>query len=84
MNTTKRDIIKIMMKEGYKFFGEFRGIDIEKEFRFTDVILTSTYLKFSKPDTGILYIHTKITALGRRALLITPCGNERTFAIRKF
>ncbi|MFQ9065576.1 MAG: hypothetical protein ACLR5O_00195 [Romboutsia timonensis] len=81
MNTTKRDIIKIMMKEGYRFAGEEVGDRLNKKYKFIDVPYYSKFLKFKKEGV-IIYIDTKLNALGRRIVKVQN-DNAKTFCTSK-
>lgn len=81
MNTTKRDIIKIMANEEYRFAGEEVGDSLNKKYKFIDVPYYSKFLKFKK-DNIIVYIDTKLNALGRRIVKVQN-DNAKTFCTNK-
>ena len=81
MNTTKRDIIKIMANEEYRFAGEEVGDSLNKKYKFIDVPYYSKFLKFKK-DNIIVYIDTKLNALGRRIIKVQN-DNAKTFCTNK-
>lgn len=75
----KLEIVKLMLKNEYKFAGEVSGEVVNKHAKYADAAYYDKYLTFKK-DSEILFINTYVGALGRRIIKVTKDGNYKTYA----
>ena len=78
MNTTKRDIIKTMINNGFNFGGEVSG-NVVNEYANADAMYYDKYLTFKK-DGELFFINTYVGGLGRRIIRVFENGDYKTYA----
>lgn len=75
----KLEIVRLMLKNEYKFGGEVSGEVVNEHAKFADAAYYDRYLTFKK-DNEILFVNTYKGALGRRIIRIFENGSYRTYA----
>lgn len=75
----KLEIVKVMLKNGYKFGGEVSGTVVNEYAKFADAAYYDKYLTFKK-DGELLFINSYKGALGRRIIKVSENGSYRTYA----
>ena len=75
----KLEIVRLMLKNEYKFAGEVSGEVVNKHAKYADAAYYDKYLSFKK-DGELLFINTYVGALGRRIIRVYENGNYRTYA----
>lgn len=78
MNTRKRDIIKTMMNNGFKFGGEVSGNVVNEHAKYADAMYYDRYLTFKK-DGELFFINTYVGGLGRRIIRVFENGDYKTY-----
>lgn len=72
----KLEIVKVMLKNGYRFGGEVSGEVVNE---YADAMYYDRYLTFKK-DGELLFINSYKGALGRRIIKVSENGSYRTYA----
>ena len=75
----KLEIVKVMLKNGYRFGGEVSGEVVNEYAKYADAMYYDRYLTFKK-DGELLFINSYKGALGRRIIKVSENGNYRTYA----
>jgi hypothetical protein len=75
----KLEIVKLMLKNNYKFAGEVSGDTVNENAKYADCAYYDKYLTFKK-DGETLFINSYKGALGRRIIRIFENGSYRTYA----